>query len=164
MVNGIMTGRVDVASGGTLSGNGVVAGDVLVQAGGKLVAGYQGRDTLDVTGTLTLGTNSAYEVTLNGTNATVNFGQLNASGAINFQANAALNVTLGYVPNYFETYTLLKGASSISGSFEGKPDNSTFLVTYGTKSYLFRIDYDAGAGHDILLTQVPRPGTVLIVK
>ena len=85
---------------------------------------------------------------LNGTTAGTSYDQVVSSGAVNLSASPTLNISVGYTPFINDSYTILTG-TSITGTFAGKSDGSTFVVD-GQK---FRINYNpSGAPTSVVLT------------
>jgi autotransporter-associated beta strand protein len=166
LVNGTIdnanTVQVSSVSGAlpVLGGNGVVKSTVKLTRG-ALVPGYQGQGTLMINNNVTLDAASTYQVTLGGTNAAVNFGQLSATGTISLNG-AALNVTLTYAPQVGHQFTILNntGAGAISGQFaQGRIVGATYLG----KTYYFSVNYAGGTGNDIVLTALPQ-GTIIFIR
>ena len=141
-------------SGQRLEGNGTVQGGLIVGSGATLAPGFSpGQLTLQ--GNLTLQSGSTFEVELNGLNPGTQYDQLLFSGG-SFSLtlnNPTLNVVLGFTPSLNDSFTIVSGFSSLSGTFSGLPNEATFTVG-GTE---FQINYGV---NDITLTVVPEPGTL----
>ncbi len=145
---------VEFGTGQTLKGNGAFVGGLIMDSGSTLSPGLS-PGTLTMVGDLTLESASTLEVELNGLTAGSQYDQLLFSGGswsltLN---NPVLNVVLGFTPAYGDTFQIVSGFSTVSGTFNGLPNGSTFTVG----STLFQIDYNSS---DITLTVVPEPGTL----
>jgi fibronectin-binding autotransporter adhesin len=137
--------RVD---GGTFGGSGLVK-SIRANSGGTLAPGAS-PGQLDVSGAVTLMPGSTYQVELNGLQAGTSFDQLNIGGPLNV-TNATLQVIPSFnsaVSNVF-TVVLNNGAGAVNGTFNGLPQNATFVA--GGKT--FRISYTGGSGNEVTLTQ-----------
>lgn len=140
-------GAVTVADTATLGGTGSLAGAISVSSGGKIAPGNGG------TGIGTLGTEdvtfnstSTYSVDLNGTTPT--FDKINSSGTVALGA-AANTLTVASIANsvYGKAYTIIGAVTNITGTFNGKAENSTFTVSGRT----LRINYTSTT---VILTDV----------
>lgn len=140
---------VEVLSGGTFGGSGLVK-SLKANANGTVAPGAS-PGQLSVSGTVTLMPNSIYQVELNGVAAGSTYDQLNIGGPLAV-TNAILAVIPGFnsaVSNAF-TIVLNNGVGAVNGTFDGLPQNATFMA--GGKT--FRISYTGGSGNEVTLTQV----------
>jgi hypothetical protein len=133
-----------VYPGATLDGIGTVG---IVSNRGGTVKGnlYMRRLVMDGT--------SRLDVTLNGTNAVSQYGQLNVSDGITL--NGTLNVTLGFVPAVGQSFTILNNTGTLTGTF-----GNSVTAIYDGRTYFFRIDY---SGDDVVLTRLVT-GTVMTIR
>jgi hypothetical protein len=164
LVNGLVTGKTVVdgtAGAAVLGGSGLVASNVTVKSGGTLAPGYLGKGVLTLAGGVTFDSSSAYQVTLGGTNAAVNFGQLSASGTIAL-SNATLSLNLTYAPQSGQQFRIMNNpaGTTVTGTFAG---GQIVSATYLGHTYYFRVNYAAGDGNDVELTALPQ-GTIIIVR
>ncbi len=156
-INGAYTGGglITVHTGGTLQGNGSVAG-ITVENGGTLAPGAS-PGTLTVGGAVTLELGSTLAVEINGTTAGTDYDQLAMGGFGLTLNNPGLAVSLGFTPGLGDSFLIVAGLSGFDpdafGTFSGKPDGSQFVVGATT----FQIAYNAD---DISLTVVPEPTTL----
>ncbi len=143
-------GWVRVLSGATLNGIGTV-GIVSNNAGGTVKGSlYMRRLVMDPASTL--------NVTINGTNAVSQYGQLNVSEGVSLAGT--LQLTLGFSPAAGQSFTILRNTSgTASGAFAG----TGVTGTYGGRTYFFSIDYNGGSGNDIVLTRLVT-GTVMTIR
>ena len=129
LVNGAITGTgaITVANTATLGGTGTVAGVVSVSSGGTVAPG-NGDSNIGTLGTpnVTFNATSTFTVDLNGTTPT--YDQLNSSGTVALGV-AANTLTVNSMTNPYrgKTYTIIN-AISVTGTFNGKANNSIFTV------------------------------------
>ncbi len=154
MVATNVSGTFEVGTGQTLKGNGSFIGGLIMDTGSTLAPGLSA-GMLTMVGDLTLESASTLEVELNGLTAGTQYDQLLfAGGSWSLTLNnPVLNVVLGFSPVYGNAFQIVSGFSTVSGTFNGLPNGSTFMVG----STLFQIDYTAS---DITLTVVPEPATL----
>jgi fibronectin-binding autotransporter adhesin len=141
---------VKVYSGATLDGIGTVG--VVSNLGGTVKGNlYMQR--------LIMTPSASLSVTLNGTNAASQYGQLNVSEAIVLEGT--LNVTLGFAPAVGQSFTLINNTSAaqISGQFAG----SGVVVPFGGRNYFFSINSQGGDGNDLVLTRLVT-GTIMTIR
>jgi autotransporter-associated beta strand protein len=156
-VNGAYSGGglITVHNGGTLQGNGSVAG-ITVESGGTLAPGAS-PGTLSAGGAVTLELASTLAVEINGTTAGTDYDQLAMGGFGLTLNNPGLAVSLGFTPGLGDSFPIVTGLSGfdpdVFGVFSGKPQGSQFTVGSTT----FEIDYGTS---DISLTVVPEPSTL----
>ncbi|HEV8269551.1 MAG TPA: autotransporter-associated beta strand repeat-containing protein, partial [Thermoanaerobaculia bacterium] len=131
---------VSVVGSGILLGSGTV-GDVaaangtIVSPGGNPLLATGGTAILK-TGALTLSAGGAFDVDVNGTSAGGGYDRVAATGNVNL-GGASLFVLLGISPPGGTVFTIVTTTGSLSGTFAGKPDGSSFCV--GTTPFV--IDY-----------------------
>lgn len=149
------TGPVQVNAGGTLAGNGTIAGDVTVHDGGRISPGSS-VGTLSL-GDLTLSNGAIYFVELSAPGVG---DKLNVTGAVDL-LGATLSGTLlnSFVPQPGETFTIISndGIDPTIGLFA-----QGALVDFGQAS--FSIDYASGDGNDVVLTALPEPAAGILVS
>ncbi|HEY2156870.1 MAG TPA: Ig-like domain repeat protein [Isosphaeraceae bacterium] len=140
---------ITVNAGGTLDGVGTVPS--ITSTGGTVSPGDAGGPgILTVSGGFSLDSQSKFAVAINGTNAGSGYGQVAAGGAI--ALGGTLSVTLGTTPTGNQQFTLIHNTSgsAATGTFTGLPEGSE--VVFGNQS--FRITYNTGASHDVVLTHL----------
>jgi hypothetical protein len=164
-------------------GGATVVVDAPLNVSGTAMANSTGDLLLAATGTLTtasLSLNSGAHLSfqINGVVAGTSYGQINATGAINLNADAgtgaALDLSLGYVPTAGDRYFLIVNGTGgpMSGTFAGMPDNAIVDIpsTANGRFYELKVTYDGNAqassltgGHDlaaVVLGEVPEPGSI----
>ncbi len=153
-INGAHSGPgLITVAGGTLGGTGSVAGAMIVQGGATLAPGAS-PGVFTANGDVTLDSGSTFEVELNGLAVGTEYDRLAMGpGTALTLTNPTLLVQLGFSPALDDTFLIVAGFSSLSGTFNGLPDNATFTAG-GTD---FRIDYNSS---DITLTVVPEPASL----
>jgi fibronectin-binding autotransporter adhesin len=157
---------VTINAGGTLGGSGSVGGSVLANTGGTLAPGTSPGiltvgNTTFAGGTLSLEINSA--------TVGSGYDQLNVTGTVSLTSNSPLTLTLGYDPvDGVDTFTIINNdgvdaVNTASGlfTFSGSPlaQGAQFIV--GSQS--FQISYVGGDGNDVVVSAVPEPGTAATV-
>jgi autotransporter-associated beta strand protein len=151
-VNGSMASSSHtVYSGATLAGNGT-AGSVTASSG-KIAPGNS--PGLLNTANLSLGGSATLELELAGTNAGVDYDQVNVTGTVGL-GGASLSVQVEFAGAVSNKYLVIKndGNDAITGTFNGLPEGATFYAS-GSK---FQITYHGGDGNDVELTQIALPG------
>jgi hypothetical protein len=138
-------------NGGTLGGTGAV-GTVNAFSGGTVSPGLS-PGSLNCSN-LSLNSSGTYFVELNGTNAGVDYDQLNVTGTVSLGQGALLG-TVGFNPPISNSFVIIKndGADAVLGTFFNVA-NGNLLPVGG---YLFRISYAGGDGNDVELTRVLAP-------
>ena len=157
------TGTVTVNSGGTLGGNGLIAGPATITSGGALVAGYSSSGTLTFTNSLTLASGSSTTFLINGTN---NFTSITLSGGlIHYGGVLTFNLS-NYTPSTGDTFTLfnLTNGASQFGDFTsvvtlgGDPvtltDSGGIWSGVGTNGFLYQF---SGSSGQLSVQSVPEP-------
>ena len=94
------------------------------------------------------------------------YNRLIASGDVELQAGALLNVKLDYAPALDTEFLILdnQGGDAVSGNFLGRAEGDRFYLEYDGRDYQFEITYQGGAGgNDVLLTVVPEPGALVLL-
>ena len=156
-VNGAYSGGglITVHDGGTLQGNGSVAG-ITVESGGTLAPGAS-PGILTAGAALTLQLGSTFAVEINGTTAGTDYDRLEMAGSGLTLQDPFLAVTLGFTPGPGDAFAIVTGLPGFDpdtdGIFNGLADGAQFTVGATT----FEIDY---GDSDITLTVVPEPSTL----
>jgi hypothetical protein len=149
-INNGRTGSVTVQGGGTLKGTGQ-NDSVIVQNGGHLAPGMSPGCMTSTS--LSFAPGSAYDFELGGTVVCSQYDQMRVSGSVSL-GGSTLNVALvnNFNPSPGQTFTILdkQGAGTVSGTFAGLPEGSTFQSSGVT----YRISYQGGDGNDVVLTVV----------
>lgn len=148
------SGAVTVASGGTLGGTGMVAGDTTLLAGGSLMAGTLGvvNTTLAFGGDLASNVGSTWlidvvqDVPFSADLVSVG-GDLNLGGA-----TLALNQINSFSSSTGWVYTIANYGGTLTGTFSG--------LNEGDQVGNYFISYGSGSSGAITLTAVPEPGTL----
>ncbi len=153
---------VAVAAGGTLAGNGAVAGPVTVETGGTLSPG-DGLGTLAV-GDLTLAASAVLAIALDPVQGLSD--RVLVQGGVTLDL-AELVLSLTSAPSHGQSFDILRndGADAIAGRFA---QGDWVSASFAGRNYQFSIQYDANAdggaaGNDIRLTAVPEPATALLL-
>ncbi|MDD4869536.1 MAG: DUF2341 domain-containing protein [Kiritimatiellae bacterium] len=161
IVNGSLSisGILSVSNGATLMGTGMVCN---VTVGGTIRAGI----ATDSPGTLRVNSNLAFNagavlaVSLNGTNAGANYGQVDVTNSVTL-GNATLQATLGYDAQSMDRMFIInnRGPDPVSGTFADLPNDAFVTLSYGGQTYLFQISYfgdfdtrQPTGGNDVVLT------------
>jgi len=139
-----------VINGGRLILSGSLAGGLQTNNG----FAFAPHGTPNVAGAFTHFSSSILQIRLNGTSPGSGHDQLNAGGTVTLAGQIELLCSPNLPPG--STFTIINKASTgaISGTFTGKPENSTFVSADG---YTFRVNYGAGTGNDVVLTLVASP-------
>jgi len=100
---------------------------------------------------LTMPSGSMFDVEANGTTPGSGYSQLATSGTVNI-TGSTLNFTLGFTPSIGASFTIISntGAGAVVGTFNGLPQNGTFIVNGMT----FQISYTGGDGNDVVVTRI----------
>ncbi|MGZ6004601.1 MAG: hypothetical protein ACXWLH_00460 [Candidatus Saccharimonadales bacterium] len=137
--------------GGTLKGTGTVGLIGLID--GVLAPGMS-PGVLN-SGNLTA-SGGSYQAQLGGTSAG-QFDQVNVTGTVSLGTNTSLDASLynGYKPVVGNSFMLIKndGSDAVSGHFKGLTEGATFKVS----GYSFKISYKAGTGNDVVITVTALP-------
>ena len=161
-IGGSITGNVTTTSTGRLGGNAGSMGDVTTN-GGTVDAGTWNWWETGIlnAASLTLDSTSTFAAKLNGPTPGGNFDQWVVSGAVALN-NANLSLSLNnYNPGSEDSLAIIKGATSLTGTFNGYPEN-TLITLNGNNNFL--ITYQGGAGgHDVVLNRVVTTTTTMTV-
>jgi autotransporter-associated beta strand protein len=146
LVNGALAPASAVTVSGStavLGGTGTV-GAVFVSNGGTISPGNS-PGTLH-TGPVRWGAGSVYRAELNGPNPGSGYDQLQVSGTADLSAGPALSLSLGFVPQPKQVFTILQ-ADQVIGTFAGLDNGSavvlgglTFHIHYTSKSVFLTFD------------------------
>jgi hypothetical protein len=139
-----VTGPIAVLNG-ILSGQGTI--ESLTDIGGTLAPNP---GILSITGSATFFASTTFSATLNGADPG-SYSQVSASGPVNL-GGSTLDLTLGFVPQVGDAFTLLSSAfGTITGTFAGLDEGATFMQD----GILFQITYQGGPdGHSVVLTRL----------
>ena len=146
IVSGSVLGLVTV-NHGTLTGPGTV-GAVTIAHDGTLAPDSGGAGIFNVTGNLSLATDSHYVATFDG----IQFSQTSVSGSVNL-GSATLSFKTGNLVSSAATYMLINngGAGPVIGTFKNLGEGKTIKI--GNRS--LKISYVGGDGNDVVLTALP---------
>ena len=149
-----------LAVGGTIAGTGTYSGDVVVQSGGTVSPGADagaGIGTLTFNGDLDLNPTATLEMALGGL---ANYDQvLFAGGGRTLTLdNAALALSLGFMPAPLDEFVLVSGFDTLAGAgqFAGLPEGAAVNVG----GSVFWISYGP---NDITLVTAPEPTTLSLL-
>jgi uncharacterized protein with beta-barrel porin domain len=144
LVNGALAAvsAVTVSGSSTVLGGTGTVGAVFVSNGGTISPG----DAPGIlhTGPVTWGAGSVYRAELNGPDPSSGYDQLQVSGTADLSAGPTLSLSLGFVPQAGQRFTILQ-ADEVIGTFAGM-DNGSAVVLGGLT---FRIHY---ADRSVFLT------------
>ncbi|MDB6148679.1 MAG: Autotransporter-associated beta strand repeat protein, partial [Chthoniobacter sp.] len=159
----ISASTTTVSAGGTLGGTGSV-GDLII-AGGTLAPGLS-PGTMNAGDTTFSGGTFALEIF--GPNAGTEYDQLNVTGTVSLTSNTAITISLGaYNPadNGSTSFVVINNdqADAVAGpglfTMNGTPLNNGAIFTASGQP--FQISYTGGTGNDVVLTAVPEPSTAI---
>jgi autotransporter-associated beta strand protein len=142
------TGGVVVCAGATLDGIGTVG--IVSNQGGTVKGSLYMRQ-------LVMAAGSTNAVTLNGTNAVSQYGQLNVTEGVTL-TDSVLDLKLGFAPAVGQSFTILNNTGSLTGQFTCG-DRITAATSDG-RTYFFRVDY---AGGNVVLTRLVT-GTIMTIR
>ena len=151
LINGSQPQSPVALYSGTLGGSGTAGSVSAIESVAKMLdPGSTGPGRLTC-GDVALNNSTTFAAQLNGATPGTSYDQLRVIGNV-VLGNAALNVSLGFVPAVGQSFTILDndGADAIGGTFNGLPQGTIFSV--GTNQ--FSITYFGGTGNDIVLTRV----------
>ena len=148
--SGTGSGLVTVTNG-VLGGTGTISGAVSISSTGSLAPGIGAPGKLTINNSVTFASGTTFAVDINGTTAGASYDQLATNSAVTL-GNATLAVMLGAAPVGQQVYTIISGASSISGTFNGLTQGATVSYSYSGTPYMFIVSYTGGTGHDVTLT------------
>jgi hypothetical protein len=142
---------VTVRAGATLDGMGTVG--IVSNFGGTVTGSlFMRRLVMDAAAT--------NAVTLGGTEAATQYGQLSVSEGVTLAG--ALQVTLGFAPAVGQTFTILNNTSAAPLSTQFTCGDS-ITASYNGRTYFFRVSYNGGDGNDVVLTRLVT-GTVMTIR
>lgn len=136
----------------TVGGTGTVA-NINCNSGTVLSPGYINPGRLNC-GTVNFGSGVTLAVRLNGTNAGVDYDQLNVTGAVNLNSTATLNIRKNFNGAVSNQFVIINNdlTDSVTSSFNYFANR---VVAGGAQ---FQIDYAGGSGNDVVLTQLTPTG------
>lgn len=138
ILNGdLSSSLVQVKSGATLEGSGVLEGNLELQPGSRL------------------------RVVLEGGEAVAQYGQLTVEGSIEV-SDAELDLICAFNPAPGDVFTLVRntGTTAITGTFANLPEGGGSVLVDGR---LFQLSYAGGEGKDLVLTALNR-ATLLTIR
>jgi len=146
----IAASPVSVSGGGAFGGQGT-SGPLSI-ADAMLYPGITGFPAQLTTPGFSMAVQSVARFLLTGATAGSAYDQVVAAGPVVLNG-ATLNIRLGsyYDPPIGTAYTLISGATSLTGTFAGLPEGATFFVA----GRVFTITYKAGTGNDVVITRQP---------
>ncbi len=158
VVNGTLSApSLNIGAGGTLKGRGTVSSSV--QAQGTVAPGNS-PGVLN-TGDFELLVGATLEIEIGGTtpgNTDNNHDQVNVTGTVSLAGTLLVTRWLNFIPQSPNTFVIINndGIDSVTGTFAGLPQNTTFLSD-GT---FYSISYTGGDGNDVVLTALSNIFTV----
>ena len=155
LVNGSQPGSSIMINGGTLGGTGTVGLVTSSGASPKTVSPGASPGILNCSN-VALSFTTTFFVELNGTNAGVDYDQLNVSGTVSV-FSAALTGTVGFTPAVGDTFKIINN----NGTNDPVIDTLTFMGsgvgngdTISLGGFPFQLFYNGGDGNDVVLTRV----------
>jgi autotransporter-associated beta strand protein len=152
---------VNVASGATLAGTGIIGGAVTIDG---TVAPGASPGTLTMTAAADFNPNSTFALEIDGPAA---FDKLTANG-VTLDGSVNLTIDLGYAPAFNTTFLVLDNTSAspiggTTGRFtwagpEGSLTEGEHFLVSGQE---FTISYQGGTGNDVVLRAVPEPAAFI---
>lgn len=147
LINGSVTSNVTVASGATVGGSGTInsSNSLTVQSGGTIAPGTS--PGILNSGNVTLQSGSAFNAELNGTTVGTQYDQLNVTGTVTIGSNVTLNGSLGFTPAAGDTFVIINndGSDAISGTFNGLGQGA--LLTIGGEKFHIVYNHNSGDGN-----------------
>jgi autotransporter-associated beta strand protein/T5SS/PEP-CTERM-associated repeat protein len=142
------SGLVVVHSGGTLGGNGSVAGPVSVISGGTIAVGTS-PGQLSV-GEVVLNSGSSFEVELAGNGGVpgADFDQLVVTGDATLAGFLDVSLVAPFTPSFGQEFEIMDVGGSLTGNFAGLSQGAQ-VASFGPTALL--IDYAGGDGNDVSL-------------
>jgi hypothetical protein len=133
---------------GTLRGTGSFAGNVAINSGTHAPGNSTGTTT--TSGSYTLATAATLQMEINGTTPGTQHDQVGVAGTVMLAGTLDLIAAPSLASG--STFTLINntGASAISSTFIGKPQNTEFYED----AQWWRISYTGGTGNDVVLTRI----------
>jgi autotransporter-associated beta strand protein len=133
---------VTVNTGATLGGTGVT-GPVVANRGGTVAPGVNGPGTLATPAGVTFLSGSTFAVDLNGTTAGTQYDVLRAGLVDLGGTTLAASLGAGFQPSVGDTFTIVRGTSSVTGTFaQGSSfvlGGQTFQITYNPNSVVLTV-------------------------
>jgi autotransporter-associated beta strand protein len=158
-VNGSQSCGVELNPNGSLHGRGIVGAITGVGGwtipGDNLLAPTHGKMNC---ASLTLDSNSDFNIDLGGTPASGNYDQLMVAGGV-VLSNATFHLTQSSMGQSNDVFTIIKngGGAAVKGTFAGFPEGTVFNLGPNQK---FKISYQGGAySNDVVLTQLSAPAS-----
>ncbi|MCX6854677.1 MAG: autotransporter-associated beta strand repeat-containing protein, partial [Verrucomicrobia bacterium] len=149
MLNGASSNpSTTTVTAGTLRGANTFAGSLAINSGNHAPGNSPGLMT--TSGSYTLAAAATLQMEVNGTTPGTQHDQVSVAGTVTLAGTldliAAPALTAG------STFTLIDntGASAVSGTFIGKPQNAEFYED----AQWWRISYTSGTGNDVVLTRI----------
>ena len=163
---------MSVASAGTLSGTGIITGEVSVD-GGHLHPGSDGPGILRTLGGVSFTSDSTFDVELGGTDPSRSFyTQLQVLNGTSL-GSSNLHIALDAPPVLSAEYDILRNLDNqaIDGLFAGLSEGAVFDVSSDFGTFAFKITYNGGddiyhdgSHNDVVLTNlgvVPEPRSLV---
>ena len=144
-ITGSMPTALTPGATGTLSGSGSVAS--VTNQGGTVSPGTPAATGVLTAQAVTFNGAGTLAIRLNGSAAGTSYDQLNVTGNIDI-SSATLAVSLGFLSNVSDKFTIVHATGTITGTFAGLSEGTRFSAG-GNE---FTISYAGGAGSDIVLT------------
>ena len=169
---GTLTGTGDAASNVTLNSGGSLAGTgtyAAITAGSfSNTSGSIDPATNSTTGILAatsltgnLGFTFGFEI--NSATAGTSYDQIDVSGPVVLNNPTLLLSPAASGLNIGDAYTLIQGATSLTGTFRNQGQGSFILFGSGPSQQAFQISYVGGAGgHDVVLTKATPPAVLYV--
>lgn len=152
--SGTGSGAVIVENGAELQGDGEIAGEVLIKAGGKISPG-DNEPALLATGNLILDTDSVLVIQVNGEIPGTDYSALEVTGSVVLN-QAIFRMALGEGIRAGDDYKIIDndGNDQVTGTFKDLSQNETFRIV-GRDEVGFKINYQGGDGNDVVLSSIP---------
>jgi hypothetical protein len=133
---------------GTLRGAGTFAGSLAINGGTHAPGNSPGLMTTGAS--YTLAAPATLQIEINGTTPGTQHDQVSVAGTVTLAGNLDLIAAPSLATG--STFTLINntGASPISGTFAGKPQNTEFYED----AQWWRLSYTGGTGNDVVLTRI----------
>jgi len=161
-VSGVTTSPYTLAAGQTLQGKGTVIGDLSIL--GAVAPGST--PGILHTDSLWFESGSELQIEINGPVPGIDYDQLDVTGSVNLASGVALQTTLGFAPPMGGQFVLINNdgdTDPVVGQFDGLPEGATLSMSYGGEPYSFLITYKGLSGNDVVLTNVPEPGALVLL-
>src|SRR5262249_46555630 len=146
----------------TLAGTGTIGNPVQFASTATFAPGpATGGPGIFNTGLLSLPAGTNLNIDLNGTTAGSGFDQVNVTGNATLGGN--LNVSVGFVPAVGNTFTILQTTGTVTGTFAGKANGSTFAVGGTTLSIAYNPNSVVLTVTAAAVPMMPRPMLVVLL-